>query len=244
MPKISQLTTYFSAIKARLLCDGLPTARYVPVGHVVISFSPTPATGYLPLTGGSIGNASSSGTARANADCEELFTFLWNACGNTECPVSGGRGASAAADFAAAKRLTLPDARRRFLLGVAATGTGSKSAESGGDWDHKHKTLKHYHEMGAGADLNITSSGVHAHGLSQLLFNPTGGGSVTGSPRTPVDGTSGGIGQSTDNASHIHAAGTIAGRIGIVTGGVDGNADQDTSSNNPPFLTAYWMIAF
>jgi microcystin-dependent protein len=68
-----------------------------------------------------IGNATSGGTERANADTSALFTLLWNSFTNTELVIqdSAGsnttRGASAAADFAANKRMPLPDIRGRVI---------------------------------------------------------------------------------------------------------------------------------
>jgi microcystin-dependent protein len=52
---------------------------------------------------GTIGSATSGATIRANADCANLYAHLWNGLSNTDAPVTGGRGASAAADFAANK---------------------------------------------------------------------------------------------------------------------------------------------
>lgn len=74
-----------------------------------------------------IGNAS-SGAAIATSWTGTLFTHIWNQYSQTRCPVltSAGaastRGASAAADYAANKRLTLPDERGRVFAGA---GTGS-----------------------------------------------------------------------------------------------------------------------
>lgn len=76
--------------------------------------------GWVRAAGRSIGNASSAATERANADCENLFVYLW-----TEDPslsVSGGRGATATGDFAAGKRIDLPDLRLRARVGLADMG--------------------------------------------------------------------------------------------------------------------------
>lgn len=78
----------------------------------------TADTGWIMYQYGTIGDGSSSATVRANADTSALFTLYWNNYSNTLCPVSGGRGASAAADFAAHKTLTLPDMSQR-VLGIA-----------------------------------------------------------------------------------------------------------------------------
>jgi hypothetical protein len=64
-----------------------------------------------------IGNASSSATERANADTADLFTHIWDRLSDTLAPCPGGRGGSGAADFAANKRITLPDWRGAGLRG-------------------------------------------------------------------------------------------------------------------------------
>lgn len=72
-------------------------------------------TGFVRANGRTIGNATSGGSERANADTATLYDFLWTNCANAQCPVSTGRGGSAAADFAANKTIQLPDARGRSL---------------------------------------------------------------------------------------------------------------------------------
>lgn len=73
-------------------------------------------TGFVRANGRTIGSVSSGATERANADTSALFVFLWTADPNLV--VSGGRGASGAADFAANKTIVLPDWRGRNLAGL------------------------------------------------------------------------------------------------------------------------------
>lgn len=91
-------------------------------GDVKISIKTVADTGWVLMNDGTIGNAASSATSRANADTEALFTLLWNNTANADCAVSTGRGASAAADFAANKTIALPKALGRAL---ATYGSGS-----------------------------------------------------------------------------------------------------------------------
>jgi len=95
-----------------------------PVGSIgYFPFSSAP-TGWLKANGGTIGNASSGGTLRANDDTLALFTVLWNNLDNTNYPIqtSAGvattRGADAATDFAANKRFPVPDLRAEFIRGL------------------------------------------------------------------------------------------------------------------------------
>jgi hypothetical protein len=73
-----------------------------------------------------IGSATSGATERANADTQALFLFLWQALADTVCPVlPSGRGATAAADFAANKTIGLPDMRGRAAFGIDTMGNSS-----------------------------------------------------------------------------------------------------------------------
>lgn len=74
--------------------------------------------GWVRLNGRTMGNASSGATERANDDTEDLYTYLWNNLDNSVAPVIGGRGATASADFAANKAITLPSMQGRAPLGL------------------------------------------------------------------------------------------------------------------------------
>jgi hypothetical protein len=134
--------------------------------------------GYVWANGQTIGSATSGATGRANADTVNLFTALWNASTNTELPVSSGRGASAAADFAANKTITLPDKTGRTSIGrdtmggAAATNRvtngisgldASVFAKAGGN----QNSQQHAH--------NTTDPG-HAHGPIAVYAGGGGGG--------------------------------------------------------------------
>ena len=56
-------------------------------------------------------------------DTEPLYTLIWDNVIDAHAPVAGGRGANAAADFAADKPIALPKALGRALA-IAGTGTG------------------------------------------------------------------------------------------------------------------------
>ena len=94
-------------------------------GMVMQTVGASAPSGWVILTGASavrtIGSAA-SGADRANADTETLYALLWDSMADAQAPVSSGRGASAAGDFAADKTITIPDPRGRALIG---TGTGS-----------------------------------------------------------------------------------------------------------------------
>jgi len=83
--------------------------------------------GWTRANGRTMGSASSGATERANADTSALFSYLWNNFSNAVCPVSTGRGASAAADFAANKTITLLDWRGYVPGGLDDMGNSAAS---------------------------------------------------------------------------------------------------------------------
>lgn len=99
----------------------------VPKGAELFTATNEAPFGYVLMDGGTIGNAASAGSTRANADCLGLFEVLYTSCSNTICPVSGGRTGDAAADFAANKTLTLLDGRGRTIFGKDNMGGSTAS---------------------------------------------------------------------------------------------------------------------
>lgn len=98
-----------------------PTA-IAATGDVKFRIDKTPLTGWVRINGLTIGNATSGATERANADAQNLFVYIWTnfsqPSGNLICPVVGGIGANALADFNANKQITLEDMRGRSLFGL------------------------------------------------------------------------------------------------------------------------------
>lgn len=83
--------------------------------------------------GMTIGNVG-SGAGRANLDAWLLFQVFWSSLVDAESPMltsagaASSRGASAAADWAALKRLTVPDHRDRMSIGRATMGGAADAA--------------------------------------------------------------------------------------------------------------------
>lgn len=125
--------------------QGEPGSAGLPVGLSLAYWGTTAPSGWLLEDGKTIGSADSGATARANADTEELFTLLWTSTDNSTFPIQDAsgvattRGASAAADFAANKRLPLPDSRGRVDVGYGQ-GSGltnrSTMGAKGGEETH------------------------------------------------------------------------------------------------------------
>lgn len=125
--------------------DGLPAADVVNFAKFInrsffagmiqdfFGLEASVPTGWLLCDGGTIGNASSGASSRANADMETLFAILWaigNNYGTLSIYTSAGAGstygADAATDWAANKRIALPDLRGRTLAGRDNMGGSDK----------------------------------------------------------------------------------------------------------------------
>lgn len=183
------------------------------IGEIVKSTDSTPGFGCLWADGKTIGNASSGATSRAHADTKALFVKLWNSMANAQAPVSGGRGASADADFDAGKTIALPDLRGRVLAGKDDMGGTAASRVTLAGAGIAGTTLG----AAGGAEthlLTAAQSGLpsHAHtvGTTSSYSNGNapgtylaGGSSITPGPNNPMTGAIANN-NSAANASQAH----------------------------------------
>lgn len=124
----------------------------VPVGAVEAFARSTAPSGWLAANGNTIGSAS-SGANNASADYSSLFAVLWDNWSNTDLPIldstgaASTRGASAAADFSANKRLPLPNLSGIFVRGSGGPhtiGSSSYSATFGAKQEDQFESHTHY----------------------------------------------------------------------------------------------------
>jgi len=199
-------TSYVSAVTSQSFSDtekaqartniGAAKNDAAPVGSVYWFLLLSPPTGYLELDGRTIGSASSGATALASADASQLFAVIWDNTSNTVSPIqtSSGiattRGASAAADFAANKRLPLPDARGEFIRSLSngrasvdvSRALGSAQTEMIGPHNHTG---------------TASAAGAHSHGIQ--------GGGGSGDVTKYRDGSGSTYNGETDTApDHTH----------------------------------------
>ncbi len=155
----------------------LDTTTILNTGDIWCALKNGTRTGAVRLNGRTLGSAASSATERANADTSDLYAYIWNNTANGQCPVATGRGATAVADFAANKAITLPDWRAvapigfddmgntaASLLGSApvVTGSGILAGSILGANTHTLLTAEiptHTHSFSA----TTSADGVHAH---------------------------------------------------------------------------------
>lgn len=98
-------------------------ATSIPPGRTIISYA-NESLPWIPLNDGTVGNAASNATTRANADTINLFTLFWGKDQDIYPLFSSngqysGRGVSGAADFAANKAIKLG-----YTAGRAVGNTG------------------------------------------------------------------------------------------------------------------------
>lgn len=188
-------------------------------------------TGFVRCNGRTIGNATSGATERANADTSALFQFLWTE--DATLAVSGGRGATAAGDYAASKSISLPDLRGRALFGMDGMGAadanrivdadttgGNSNALGASGGENRHALI--VAELAAhGHTINITDPG-HTHTYEKRNSSVSSGtDSATGSSATTA---------STGSATTGITAATV-------------NTGSGTPHNNlPPFAQVQFFI--
>lgn len=126
-------------------------------GDVKVVYGTGPITGWVRLNGRTIGSATSGATERANSDVLALFTYLWTTDANLA--VSGGRGANAAADWAANKTVTTPDMRGRVIAGLDDMGNSAAG----------RLTATYFGATGGCSGALGTTLGVACGGESQTL---------------------------------------------------------------------------
>lgn len=146
-------------------------------GTIKPHYNTSPQEGWIDMDDGTIGNAASGATNRANADTKSLFILLWNEMSTT---ISGGRGSSALEDFNANKTLTLPQIRDT-LIASAGSGTGLTTRIKGdtvGEETHtitESEMAEHGHAIPgkpAGAHLNTVLPEYGAFSIATLPASP------------------------------------------------------------------------
>lgn len=115
----AQLITY---IESKL---HLPTT-----GDAFLTMKTVAPSGWLMMNDGTIGSATSGATSRANADTQDLYELVWNNVSDAYAAVTGGRGASAEADFNANKPLALTKQLGR-AIGISGAGASLTSRALG-----------------------------------------------------------------------------------------------------------------
>lgn len=187
--------------------------------------------GSVRANGRTIGSLASGATERAKADTLALYVLHWNSYDNTRLAIqdsSGGassRGGNAVADFNANKRLPLPDARGRALMGLDDMGNTAASRLG------VFITSPTVNGFSGGSESSTISTGnmpAHVHGLGLHTHTFSGATGFVSADHTH-SGTTGGASAdhthsgTTDNpGTHTHTSSPT------VTGGGPGNIQSGT----------------
>jgi hypothetical protein len=206
-----------------------PEAAIFQTGDMIWGPISGTRTGWVRSNGRTIGSAASGASERASGDVEELFAYLWNNFSNSLCAVSGGRGANAAADFAANKTIGTLDMRDKAPWGLSDMGNtstgvlGTTAGASGGVYDtpiaqanlpnvnfsHSLTGATHTHSVSGntgGESASHThggttdSDGSHSHTYTKATANNTLVDAPGGTPVTDGEGST----STSSDGTHTH----------------------------------------
>jgi hypothetical protein len=194
-------------------------------------------SGFVRANARTIGSSSSGATERANADAETLFLFLWNNFSNTLCPVSTGRGGSAAADWAANKTIATLDMRGRLPYGMDTMGNSAASVvagatSAGGAFGQEEKAITQANLPSVTFSDTLTTA-AHTHSVS--VSGTTGNNSATHT-HSGTTGSDGSHNHDTDNAGGTSSVdspgGTSVASIASGETSTDGTHDHSFTTGN------------
>jgi len=212
-----------------------PAEQLITTGDIKFRMTNAALAGFVRLNGRTIGSGVSGATERANDDTNALFLALWAALANAEAAVSGGRGASAAADWAAGKTLTLPDWRRSGPLGLYDMGNTALTPNAKATIPGGKSTVP---GAAVGAEVHtITTAELAAHGhtASSVVTDPGHTHTITGA--APATAAAGVI---TAGAGPLQTSAAVTGITVDTT--VNSNGSGEAHNNLPPAILGTWFI--
>ncbi len=197
-------------------------------GDMKVAYGTSVLSGWVRANGRTIGSATSGATERANADCQALFQYLWGADANLA--VSGGRGASAAADWAANKTIALPDWRGRALAGLDDMGNSAAG----------RLTATYF---GTAATVLGATGGAESSSLVTANLPPyTPSGTIAGNTTLPYLASNAQTGSNNNVYAPSGTSGTIATSfVGTFTGSPQGGTSTAFKSVSPMMLTTIYL---
>lgn len=164
-------------------------AVLTPFAGMIAPFALASApSGWVKANGGTIGSAA-SGATRANADTQTLFNLLWADFADAILPIqtSAGaastRGASAAADWDAGKRLVLPDMRGEFLRGYDDGRGVDASRVQGSSQTQSFVDHSHAQDLSSAVSIGLAGGGL-VYNVASATGGLTGGANTGGGSET------------------------------------------------------------
>lgn len=195
-------------------------------------------SGFVRMNGRTIGSAGSGSTERANADVEALYTYLWNNLSNNVCAVTGGRGVSAAADWAADKPMATPDMRGKGPFGVdtmgAAAGAGviTDATVTGGDGDSDTPG-----GSGGAEDHTLVESETPAHDHGGATGSAGAKNTTITAPIVNVQVEAGATRQAAQTVTN-----TVYATASAHTHSISSFGGGQAHNNMPPFMLGTWYL--
>lgn len=201
-----------------------PTGAFLDSGASSIS-------GYIICDGATTIGDATSGANFAALNANALFQHLWNSYADAVCTVSSGRGVNASADWAAHKRINLPDLRGRTRFGrdtmgsaagrITTAGSGVDGGTIGASGGNQNKVL---------VQGNLPSADLHASWTGTITLA-----AVLDHAHLTVKGDTNNSGSNPDldSGSPIGQAGTDSGSTlayNLKKSQTSGNADKGLSS--------------
>ena len=164
-----------------------PAPSAYATGDVKWNWSTSASQSGWVVANSTIGNAS-SGANLASSTTQLLFIYTWNNCSNTLCPVSTGRGANAAADYAANKTILVLS-----LAGTMLVGNDQNNGILSG--------VPVISGSGINSNTSIIGETLHTITAAQLPSHTHSG--TTGTESAPHTHSGSGT-TASENASHTH----------------------------------------
>jgi hypothetical protein len=190
-------------------------------GDIKIRYDTAILTGFVRANGNSIGSAISGATELADSTAQALFQFLWGV--DTTLAVSGGRGATALADWTANKRLTLPDWRGRIIAGLSGMGNSDSGLFSGVTFGHGSATA--LGSYGGGYSKSIPVGALPSHQHNVFLHDPTHSHNYSPATGANIFGAGGALAFYYNTTAAVTASST-----GLTIGSVSGVANDNLTA--------------
>lgn len=139
----AELLKVMSPLRVAQLINKLipPLKRGGETGMIGLFYRTSAPTGWLPLLGGTFGPAGSGASVLSSNDCWALYELWWNEFANSIVAVTGGRGTSAADDWAAKKTMAIFNDHNEFYRAVNNGLRGVGSLEGDAMQTHRHHTV-------------------------------------------------------------------------------------------------------